>query len=91
MIYCIDIDGIICTQEKDYMMAKPFKRIIKKINKLYDEGHTIKIFTARGSTTGINWKVQTRKQLDVWRLKYHELIFCKPEADIYIDDKNGKL
>ena len=27
----------------------------KLINRLYEEGHTIKMFTARGTTTNIDW------------------------------------
>ena len=48
MIFCFDIDNTICkTKGKNYKNAKPYKDIIKIINKLYNNGHTIKIFTAR--------------------------------------------
>ena len=51
-IYAFDIDGTICTNTYgDYELAKPYKDRIDSINKLYDEGNTIKMFTARGSTT----------------------------------------
>ena len=36
---------------------------------------------------GIDWSEMTKKQLDSWGLKYHELHFGKPAADFYIDDK----
>ncbi len=45
------------------------------------------MFTARGSTTNINWYDFTKNQLDNWGLKYHELITGKPHADYFIDDK----
>ena len=89
MIYCFDIDGTICTKvsNADYMTAKPFLERIDYINYLYDIGHHIKLFTARGSTTGIDWRLDTINQLKKWRLSYHELILGKPEADIYVDDR----
>ena len=88
MIYCFDIDGTICTfTDGNYEEAKPFNERIKIINNLKKEGHTIKLFTARGSTTGIDWKEFTEKQLQTWGLNYHELILGKPHADIFIDDK----
>ena len=88
VIYCIDIDGVLCVDMSgDYEKCKPLKDAIKKVNQLYDEGNYIKIFTGRGSGTGINWKTLTEKQLKAWEVKYHELIFGKPVADIFIDDK----
>ena len=87
-IYVIDLDGTIATQEKDYSKAKPFKDIIEKINKLYEEGHTIIIFTARGTKIKIDYSILTKKQLKLWGVKYHELIMGKPAGDYYIDDKN---
>lgn len=88
MIYCIDIDGVIAeTQETDYEHSKPVYLVINKINSLYEQGHTIKIFTARGSKTGMDWKELTEKQLAEWGVRYHELIFGKPFANVYIDDK----
>ena len=65
----------------------PFMR--DQINSLYDEGHFIMFQTARGKSSGINWTDLTKKQLYSWGLKYHELfdMFCKPNVDIFIDDK----
>ena len=89
--YVIDIDGTICTNtEGEYEKAKPYKERIKKINKLYDEGHKIIMFTARGYTTKINWEVFTKEQLKNWGLKFHELILNKPFGNFYIDDKGIK-
>ena len=52
----------------------------------------IKLFyTARGSTTGIDWKEQTISQLKSWGVKYHELYLGKPTADVYVDDKHKDL
>jgi len=89
MVYVFDIDGTICTNtEGDYEKAQPFDDIIRKINSLYDSGDTIKMMTARGSKTGIDWTDFTVTQLKEWGLKYHELIMNqKPYGDIYVDDK----
>jgi len=85
MRYVIDIDGTICTQEtiETTDLAKPYKDIIKKINRLHDDGNYIIMFTAR---TGDYYR-QTKKQLEDWGLKFHQLVMNKPHGDIYVDDK----
>lgn len=88
MIYCFDIDGTLCTNTNgDYEKAKPFYEVITQVNRLFDEGHQIILYTARGSTTGIDWKELTEHQLKDWNVHYHELFMGKPTADVYIDDK----
>lgn len=86
--YLIDIDGTICSQTKNnnYMKAEPNVKMIAKINVLYGEGHNIKVFTSRGSSSGIDWYTKTREQLKTWHLKYHQLIMGKPSADVIVDD-----
>ena len=86
--YVIDIDGTICSNTFGrYEDAEPYISRILYINKLFDRGHIIKLFTARGSGTGIDWTDLTKKQLSLWGLKYHQLTLGKPEGDIFIDDK----
>jgi ribonucleotide monophosphatase NagD (HAD superfamily) len=88
MTYCFDIDGTICSNTNgNYDQAQPIYERIKIINKLYDEGNEIIFFTARGTTTKIDWKELTEKQLKDWNVNFHKLIFGKPNADIFIDDK----
>mgnify|MGYP003111065301 FL=1 len=96
MNYVFDIDGTICSlTEGDYENAKPFKNRIKKINKLYDDGHTIFFQTARGMGRSDNSAIFaerilykfTKKQLTDWGVKFHRLFMGKPSGDIYIDDK----
>jgi dTDP-glucose 4,6-dehydratase len=91
MIYCFDLDGTLCTKrELDYQNAEPYKSRIEHVNSLYDAGHTIIIETARGSgvTKGTDWDSITKKQLEKWGLKHHQLrTGVKISADIYIDDK----
>ena len=87
-VFCFDIDGTICTNtDGDYTKAVPFNERIVHLNSLFDSGHVVKMFTARGSTTGLNWEAETIEQLAKWGVRYHELILGKPYADIFIDDK----
>lgn len=91
LVFAIDIDGILCSiSQKHYNECVPNIKAIATVNRLYDEGHTIKIFTARGSRSGTDWRGFTIQQLDSWGVKYHELIFGKPHADVFIDDKFSK-
>lgn len=88
MTYCFDIDGTLCTNtEGRYALARPFRRAIARVNALHRQGHRILLCTARGSSTGIDWKALTRRQLKAWGVRYHELHFGKPSADLYVDDK----
>ena len=92
-----DLDNTICkTSSGNYLKSKPNKQIIKLINNLFDNGHTIKIFTARymGRNNDNILKAnkmgfkKTALQLKKWGLKYNKLFITKPSADIYIDDKS---
>lgn len=90
MRYCFDLDETICAtpSSRVYAEAVPYFKVIEKINKLYDEGHEITIFTARGGSSGIDYYDLTFNQLNSWNLKFHNLI-CKgkPNYDLFIDDK----
>lgn len=92
-IIYVDIDETICKtpDDRNYMNAIPIHENIKKINSLYDQGHTIVYWTARGSRKQINWHEKTKKQLDSWGAKYHELRTDKPYYDLFIDDKNKRI
>lgn len=87
--FVIDIDGTICTNtEGDYVNAEPLHEIINKINYLYRLGHKIVLFTARGTTTGLDWREITENQLQNWGVNFTELILGKPFGNYYIDDKS---
>tara|TARA_R110000824_G_scaffold3309_8_gene15663 strand:+ start:192 stop:485 length:294 start_codon:yes stop_codon:yes gene_type:complete len=90
MIYYIDIDETICQspENRDYSKAQPLLNNIKKANKFFDEGNTVVYWTARGATSGIDWRSVTERQLEKWGVKYHELRLDKPYYDVFIDDKN---
>ena len=88
VIYCFDIDGTICTNtEGDYDRAQPYGDVIVRINALAQDGHRILLYTARGSTTGIDWRALTERQLQQWGVRYDALVLGKPTADVYVDDK----
>lgn len=88
MIIYVDIDETICnTSDCDYSKAIPILENINKINELYDKGHTIIYWTARGTGSGLNWDDITRQQFADWNVKFHDLKFGKPIYDIFICDK----
>jgi hypothetical protein len=91
MIIFVDIDNTICyntCNELNYSSCLPYEDRITKINKLYDNGNVIIYWTARGTSTGINWFTITIDQLNTWKCKFHELRMGKPVYDLFIDDKN---
>ena len=64
MIYFVDIDGTICTDTGgDYAAATPIQEAIDRVNSLHDQGHEIIYWTARGTTSGIDYAelCRTRK------------------------------
>jgi len=93
----VDIDETIADYQptddrSDYTLATPIDMNIDKINKLYNEGHQITYYTARGSLSGIDWYDITKNQLDNWGAKYHKLITGhKPAYDLIICDKSMRI
>jgi len=81
----IDLDGTICTEERTYSrsLAKPYTGAVESLNKLYDEGNTIIIFTSR---TWLEYEMTTAWLKDN-KVKYHQLIMGKPIGDVWIDDR----
>ena len=99
MTYVFDIDGTICTHNSPiYTNAVPYTERIHKVNSLYDEGHTIVLFTARGMGRHKNnallaieeFYELTATQMKSWGVKYHHLFLGKPSGDVYVDDKGIK-
>lgn len=92
MVIYVDIDGTICETEGGYPNAKPIPENIDKINKLFDEGHIIVYWTARGKISGHDWTELTGQQLVDWGCKYHDVIMnSKPAFDLLIDDKSKRI
>lgn len=92
----MDLDDTICyTINRDFENSKPNIDVIKKINELYNKGWKIIICTARGAkscATLLMREEKYRKITEDWlnknNVKYTEVIFGKPNADYYVDDKN---
>ena len=93
MIIYVDIDGTIChTENSDYENSIPNFMHILKINNLYNEGHEIVYWTARGGTTGKSWRKFTKQQIDNWGCQYTRIeIKRKPSWDLLIDDKTKTI
>lgn len=88
MKYIVDIDNTICkSTDSDYTKSIPYLDRIEKINKLYDEGHEVHYWTARGGNSGKDWSSLTQTQMAAWGCKYHTLSMGKPSYDVWIDDK----
>jgi len=90
----VDIDETICFYdgERHYPDAIPNMENIAKINKLYNEGHEITYWTARGTVTGLDWELTTEEQLNDWGCKYHYLsVGKKPAYDLLICDKTKRI
>ena len=81
----IDLDGTICTEEKMFSrsLAKPIDGAIENINKLYQDGHIIIIYTAR---TWMEFEMTTA-WLKMNNINYHQLMMGKPIGDLWIDDR----
>ncbi len=88
MRYAFDIDNtLVSTQGSDYQNSTPIQHRIDSVNRLYEEGHTIILFTARGSASGNDYTEFTKQQMEKFGVKYHVLITGKPDVDVFIDDK----
>ena len=92
----MDLDDTICfTENRDFENSKPDPEVIKRINELYQEGWKIIIFTARGAKSCTTMEEKEKKYREIterWLAKngvnYSQLMFGKPNADYYVDDKN---
>ena len=98
-IIYVDVDGCICTTsydnknfkdiESSYIHVEPHLDRIERINRLFEEGHHIVYWTARGCKSGIDMTNLTRDQLQQWGAKYSDLqVGTKPHFDMYICDKS---
>lgn len=98
MVYCFDLDDTICIHKnRDYPNAAPIDEVIAKMKELRrvdPESHII-INTSRGmnSCKGDSRLAEERNRavIEEWLFKhgvpYDEIVFGKPLADAYIDDK----
>jgi capsule biosynthesis phosphatase len=95
---CFDLDNTLVTYPtipNDYSSVKPIQKMIQLLNVLKKNGHEIIIYTARRMKTHQNnvgkvikdIALVTINTLEKFNIPYDELIFGKPIADIYIDDR----
>jgi len=98
MRICFDLDNTLVTYPdvpNDYSTVKPIESMISLVQRLHNEGHTIIIHTARRMATHKNnvgsvirdIGRQTFDTLEKFNIPYDELLFGKPIADMYIDDR----
>ena len=87
--FVFDIDGVIAMYDEtlNYANVGPREKMVNAIRKLHAAGNEIVLFTARGYVTGVDWEDVTKEQMQRFGVPYDELIFGKPNADYYIDDK----
>ena len=96
-----DCDGVIAKtrNDGDYSKAEPLLHGIAQVNKIYDMGYKVILFTARygdrenqcvhrqygrGYVEWVNW-------LDEHNVKYHEAWMGKPAGILYVDDKAARV
>lgn len=82
--YLIDIDGTICddvpNEEPERMATcKPFPDALEVLNKWYDEGHIITMFTSRTE----EHREVTEQWLNEHGFKYHGVLMGKPRGGNY--------
>lgn len=92
----VDVDDTLCyTVGRDYANASPNMELISKLAALRRDGWIVTLFTARGqvSCNGDLDLIHERVKpilvewLERHSVEYDELIFGKPYADVYVDDK----
>lgn len=97
--WVFDLDETLVTLPQipgDYSTVNPITKTINFVNHLYDTGHYIIIHTARhmktcnGNIELVKEKVGqvTKETLSKYNIQHHDLIFGKPYANIYVDDKS---
>jgi len=84
MVIGVDIDGTLTIEKEghDYARRTPNKKMIDRVNKWYEEGHIIMLFTARWESD----RKITKQWLKDHRVFHHALILGKPSFDLYVDD-----
>lgn len=81
----IDLDGTICTEEKQFSraLARPMPGAVKAMQQLKESGHTLIIYSAR---TWAEYEL-TVDWLKKHEVVYDQLILGKPQGDYWIDDR----
>lgn len=87
-VVAVDMDGVLCEAVPwwNYANAKPIKENIEKVNRLYDMGYGIWVYTSRFECD----REVTERWLKEHGVKYHRLVMGKSWATHYIDDRAFK-
>ena len=84
----IDLDDTISwCHDRDWPNAIPNLPVIRKINKLYNDGWDIEIFSSRGQLSKTHYFDQVTVWLEEYGVLYTTLRFDKPLGTLYVDDK----
>lgn len=80
----VDIDGTLTTSSVgwDYENRIPNHEMIAWVNKHFEKGDFIELFTSRLPCD----RAVTKKWLRTHGVKYNSLILGKPKYDLYVDD-----
>ena len=95
MVVVVDFDGTLALGDTgDISTMYLNRKLASLVNKMYDDGNTIKVVTARGSKSCSTISQREEKYKDIvtnWLhtngVKFHELSFSKEYGDAYIDDR----
>ena len=97
----VDCDGVIADKDHGgiYANAGPLQHGIDQVNKLYDMGFEIVLYTARyGDRENGNMHRQYERGYGVWvnwleehGVKYHHAYMGKLAGVLYIDDKAARV
>jgi|Deesub1362B_J571_1020462.scaffolds.fasta_scaffold04738_3 uncharacterized HAD superfamily protein len=86
-VIAVDLDGVLCEEGgwdvKDFLEREPIIENIEKVNKLFDQGHIIVIYTARREED----RYWTEAWLKEHGVKYDFLVLEKLRFDYYVDEK----
>lgn len=96
--FCFDLDGTLVSAPRvpgDYSTCEPIAAMVEHARKLHAAGHTIIVHTARrmrthrGNVGGVIADIGavTIAQLKAFGVPFDELVFGKPYAHFYIDDR----
>jgi len=80
---CVDLDRTLCLSCEDYSIAEPVPGAQKALGLLRKAGWIIVLYTARHFN---HWQL-TVDWLSRYEFGYDQIVFGKPPARFYIDDR----
>ena len=82
-VIVVDLDGTVCTIEEDYSRCQPMPGSIDALRTIRQKGYKVYIYTGRH----INHFELTTRWLERNGVEYDHIVFGKPPAKYYVDDK----